>query len=281
MSTEPVAQASRLWPLFGAQCAPYTTGYRATQRVAPTGYFSKEVPHARHRRRHLAKARTRLGDAYVFGALTPVGAPDPRVFDCSKLASWAVYQAAKLIYGADRDAGNPLEVYGGTIYWTGTPAASASSSLWRKLPPRPGPRCLRLGTASQCGHIVFSDGLGGTVEAHSTATGVIVSTLHGRRWDLGIKVPGVENQTPPPNGPVRPPTGPIYRLTQPLMRGPEVAALQEALKRDGPPLCESLVADGVYGPQTELAVAGFQRSQGSLVADGEAGPATLKALGIE
>jgi peptidoglycan hydrolase-like protein with peptidoglycan-binding domain len=41
-----------------------------------------------------------------------------------------------------------------------------------------------------------------------------------------------------------------------------------------------LEADGVYGPRTELAVAAFQRSQGTLVPDGEAGPATLKALGM-
>ena len=229
----------------------------------------------------LQKARTRLGDSYVFGALTPVGALDPRVFDCSKLASWAVYQAAKLIYGADRDAGNPLEVYGGTIYWNRDARSVGIIVSLEEAAASPGAAVLRLGTASQCGHIVFSDGLGGTVEAHSTATGVIVSTLHGRRWDLGIKVPGVEYQTPPPNGPVRPPTGPIYRLTHPLMRGPEVQRLQEALKRHGLPVCESLVADGVYGPQTELAVAGFQSSQGSLVADGEAGPATLKALGIQ
>ncbi|MGD0216319.1 MAG: peptidoglycan-binding domain-containing protein [Desulfobaccales bacterium] len=229
----------------------------------------------------LQKARTRLGDSYVFGALTPVGAPNPRVFDCSKLASWAVYQAAKLIYGADRDKGNPLEVYGGTIYWNRDARSVGLIVSLEEAAASPGAAVLRLGTASQCGHIVFSDGLGGTVEAHSTATGVITSTLHGRRWDLGIMVPGIEYQTPRPNIPVMPPTGPIYRLTDPLMRGPAVQRLQEALKRRVVPACGSLEADGVYGPQTELTVAGFQRSQGSLVADGEAGPATLKALGIE
>jgi len=228
----------------------------------------------------LQKARTRLGDSYVFGALTPVGAPNPRVFDCSKLASWAVYQAAKLIYGADRDKGNPLEVYGGTIYWNRDARSVGLIVSLEEAAASPGAAVLRLGTASQCGHIVFSDGLGGTVEAHSTAAGVIASTLHGRRWDLGILVPGVEYPRLQPNIPVTPAPGLIYRLTYPLMRGPVVQRLQEALKRHGPLGCGSLEADGVYGPRTELAVAAFQRSQGTLVPDGEAGPATLNALGM-
>lgn len=227
----------------------------------------------------LQKAKTRLGDSYVFGALTPVGAPDPRVFDCSKLASWAVYQAAQIIYGADRDEGNPLEVYGGTIYWNRDARSAGSIVSLEEAAASPGAAVLRLATASLCGHIVISDGLGGTVEAHSTAAGVIASTLHGRRWDLGILVPGVEYPRLQPNIPVTPPTGPIYRLASPLMCGPVVQRLQEALNKWLEPQ-GFLVADGVYGPRTELAVAAFQRSQVSLVPDGEAGPATLKALGM-
>ncbi|MGO9174892.1 MAG: peptidoglycan-binding domain-containing protein [Desulfobaccales bacterium] len=229
----------------------------------------------------LQKAKTRLGDSYVFGALTPVGAPDPRVFDCSKLASWTVYQAAQIIYGADDDAGNPLEVYGGTIYWNRDARGVGSIVSLEEAAASPGAAVLRLATASLCGHIVISDGLGGTVEAHSTAAGVICSTLHGRRWDLGILVPGIEYQRKQKPIPVTPPTGPIYRLTYPLIRGPMVKRIQEALKWHGPLACGSLEADGVYGPRTELAAAAFQRSQGSLVPDGEAGPATLRALGIK
>jgi N-acetylmuramoyl-L-alanine amidase len=229
----------------------------------------------------LAKAKSRLGDAYVFGALTPVGAPDPRVFDCSKLASWAVYQAAKLIYGADNDAGNPQEVYGGTIYWNRDARSNGRIVSLEEAAASPGAAVLRLATASRCGHIIISDGRGGTVEAHSTAAGVIASTLHGRRWDLGILVPGIEYQSQQEPIPVTPPNGPIYRLASPLMRSPVVQDIQEALNQwHGPPAWEPLEADGVYGPETELAVAAFQDSQGSLVADGEVGPATLKALGL-
>ncbi|MGO9176307.1 MAG: peptidoglycan-binding domain-containing protein [Desulfobaccales bacterium] len=228
----------------------------------------------------LQKAKTRLGDSYVFGALTPVGAPDPRVFDCSKLASWAVYQAAQIIYGADHDDGNPLKVYGGTIYWNRDARSVGSIVSLDEAAATPGAAVLRLATTSLCGHIVISDGLGGTVEAHSTAAGVICSTLHGRRWDLGILVPRIEYPRQQPIH-VMPPD-PIFRLASPLMRGPTVQRLQEALLQwHRLPACESLEADGVYGPETELAVAAFQRSQGSLVADGEAGPATLRALGIK
>jgi putative peptidoglycan binding protein len=230
----------------------------------------------------LAKAKSRLGDAYVFGALTPVGAPDPRVFDCSKLASWAVYQAAKLIYGADNDAGNPLEVYGGTIYWHRDARSAGNIISLEKAAATAGAAILRLASDSMYGHIVISDGRGGTVEAHSTAAGVIAASLHGRRWDLGILVPGIDYPGMQPHIPVTPPAGPIYRLNDPRMSGPLVQRLQEALnQRLRPQGWEPLAADGVYGPLTELAVAAFQCSQGALVADGEAGPATLKALGIK
>jgi hypothetical protein len=229
----------------------------------------------------LQKAKTRLGDSYVFGALTAVGAPNPHVFDCSKLASWAVYQAAKLIYGADNDAGNPLEVYGGTIYWRRDAHNKGKIVSLDVAAATPGAAVLRLATASLCGHIVISDGWGGTIEAACAKLGVIASTLHGRRWDLGILVPRIEYQTTGQPIAIPPHVGTIYRLTQPLMSGPIVQRLQEALKRLRPLSFESLVADGIYGPETEHAVAAFQRSQNLLVPDGEAGPATLKALGIK
>lgn len=59
--------------------------------------------------------------------------------------------------------------------------------------------------------------------------------------------------------------------------GSAVTTIQTKLKRwgyfDGP-------VDGIYGSKTSKAVRSFQRKN-SLIADGVAGPATLKALGME
>jgi hypothetical protein len=59
--------------------------------------------------------------------------------------------------------------------------------------------------------------------------------------------------------------------------GAAVVALQEALNREGadPPL----VADGIFGVRTEVAVRAFQASHG-LAADGIVGPLTLRELGF-
>ena len=58
--------------------------------------------------------------------------------------------------------------------------------------------------------------------------------------------------------------------------GNEVSAIQQKLKERG--LYTGNV-DGIYGPNTQSAVIKFQKQQG-LSADGIAGPATLKRLGI-
>jgi hypothetical protein len=57
--------------------------------------------------------------------------------------------------------------------------------------------------------------------------------------------------------------------------GPKVEALQRALNARG----ASLAVDGAFGPATETAVRNFQRANG-LVADGIAGPLTLRALNL-
>ena len=59
-------------------------------------------------------------------------------------------------------------------------------------------------------------------------------------------------------------------------RGSEVTQIQTKLKRWG---YYSGSIDGIYGTQTVNAVKYFQRKNG-LTADGIAGPATLKAMGI-
>ena len=73
---------------------------------------------------------------------------------------------------------------------------------------------------------------------------------------------------------VLPASAAVYRQGD---RGSAVTTIQTKLKRwgyfDGP-------VDGIYGSKTTKAVRSFQRKNG-LTADGVAGPATLKALGME
>lgn len=59
-------------------------------------------------------------------------------------------------------------------------------------------------------------------------------------------------------------------------RGDDVVVLQEGLSREG---YNPGGADGIFGPRTEEAVIAFQSAE-SLVVDGIAGPQTLRALGL-
>lgn len=66
------------------------------------------------------------------------------------------------------------------------------------------------------------------------------------------------------------------RLQKPLMQGQDVRALQVALLEEG----IKVSTDGVFGPKTRDAVITFQKKRG-LSADGIAGPATSKSLGLQ
>lgn len=71
-------------------------------------------------------------------------------------------------------------------------------------------------------------------------------------------------------------TNSVEALSKYGSRGSEVTQIQTKLKRWG---YYSGSVDGIYGSQTVAAVKYFQRKNG-LTADGIAGPATLKAMGI-
>ncbi len=226
----------------------------------------------------LARSEEHLHERYVLGALAPKNDPDwVGPWDCAELAAWLIYQAGAGLYGCNRDHGDPATADAGTVYFNRdarylgkiiAPAAAAGS---------PGALLLRVAAGSQCGHIVISDGKGGTVEAHSHLTGVIRDVVSGRRWTMGIMVPGIEYQGPPADWvPFIKPPAVLYRLTAPPMQGQGIRKLQYRL-RDLGYLFDP--ADGIYGPQTMAAVLAFQRSR-SLVADGECGPRTLAALEI-
>lgn len=221
-------------------------------------------------------AQKHVGQKYVLGVLVPKNNPAWQgPWDCSEFTSWLVYQTAGILYGCAVDSGNPASADAFTGYWE-----RDAKSLGQIIPLNiasgtVGAAVLRLAQPGTTGHIVISDGNGGTVEAHSHLDGVINSTLSGRRWDMGILVPGiVYDQRPGP--PVAPPPVPVYRLTVPPMTGTAVQSIQQALSTRG---FDPGGVDGDFGPQTQAAVVAFQLSAG-LTADGEVGQLTAAALGV-
>ncbi|MGH9902221.1 MAG: peptidoglycan-binding protein, partial [Pyrinomonadaceae bacterium] len=174
-----------------------------------------------------------VGERYILGALAPKNNADWRgPWDCAEFTSWCVFQAASVLYGCDDNRTNPARADAFTGFW-----ARDARALGRKIPVAkaariPGAAVLRISRGARIGHIVFSDGLGGTVEAHSTRQGVKRDTLSNRRWDTGILVPGIDYNVGEEAVLIAPPPK-IFRLTSPLMRGPVVRRIQTQLKAKG------------------------------------------------
>lgn len=221
-------------------------------------------------------AAQHLGERYVLGAFAPKdNAAWKGPWDCAEFASWCLYQACGVLFGCDQ-LQRPATADAYTGYWQRDAQRLHCATSIGDARSRPGAFLLRYPAPGQIGHIAISDGRGGTVEAHSTATGVIRSQVDGRRWDLGVLPPDVDYPLPAVLTPSQPPAALVLRFKQPPMRGPLVQRLQQALAARGFTPGE---ADGIYGAHTAAAVKAFQLESG-LVADGEAGPKTLAALGL-
>ena len=221
-------------------------------------------------------AKTRLGQKYILGAQVPKDNPNWNgPWDCAEFTSWVFYQVTHQLYGCNNDHGNPSTADAFTGYWKRDAESIGAIITLGQAARTPGAFVLRFPQPGATGHIVISDGKGGTVEAHGSADGVIRSKLENRRWDMGILPPGIAyNQ----NAPVAAPTAPVvFRLANPLMTGPAVSKIQQALIAKG---LDPGTPDGEFGPHTAAAVRAFQMSNG-LTPDGEVGPVTAKALGIK
>jgi hypothetical protein len=220
----------------------------------------------------LSLAQTRIGQRYVFGTLVPKDNPRWQgPWDCAEFVSWCVYQVAGKLYGCEDQDRGPA------------PSADAFTGAWRDDSRRlgivvsveraariPGAAVLRYPQPGAIGHIVLSDGNGGTVEAMGSASGVCKGSLEGRRWDVGVLIPGIE-YTPSPPGPAPAPPVHVLKLGD---AGDDVRDLQERLIAHDYSPGE---VDGVFGPHTQAAVVAFQVERG-LVPDGEVGPLTWAAL---
>lgn len=224
----------------------------------------------------LALALDHLEEKYVLGARAPMANSKwTGPWDCAEFVSWCLYQASGILYGT-RPANDPIRADAYTGYWWEQAHADRATIDINTAATIEGAILLRAPSAQAIGHIAFSDGKGGTVEAHSTARGVIRGQATNRRWDCGVLVPGVSyfqgEQTVVLTAPAF-----VLRVTDPLTRGPNVRKVQRALADAG---FFPGRADGIYGPQTAHAVQQFQNANG-LVPDGEAGPATFKALQLK
>ena len=227
--------------------------------------------------RILQLGRKHIGEAYVLGALAPKNNPQWKgPWDCAEFASWLVFQTAGVLYGCDSNSADPASADAFTGFWARDVARLGVKIPVERAARMPGAAVLRNPQPGAVGHIVISDGRGGTVEAHSTKAGVIASTLTGRRWDTGILVPGIEYSERAEQV-VEAPKFIVYRLTKPHMTGPSVRQIQRKLKEKGFKLGRT---DGDFGPTTHAAVVSFQASRGLLV-DGEVGRSTARALGVK
>ncbi|MBI2305842.1 MAG: peptidoglycan-binding protein [Rhodocyclales bacterium] len=194
-------------------------------------------------------------------------------WDCAEFCSWCLYQASDILFGVE-PRHDPMRADAYTGYWAAQARAAGTIVPIDRAVGIAGAFLLREPQSGRVGHIAISDGAGGTVEAHSSKLGVIASQAGGRRWDYGILAPGIRYFASASPVTVAPPPTDILRLTEPMLRGDEVRRLQQCLADLG---LQPGSIDGVFGPQTEAAVAAFQASQGLLV-DGEFGPATRKAM---
>ena len=224
----------------------------------------------------LDMAKQHIGEPYILGSLAPKNnAAYKGPWDCAELISWVVYQLSGKLYGCKNNLGNPSTADAYTGYWRDN-----AESIGKIIPidaaiSTPGAAILRVAATGAIGHIVISDGRGGTVEAHSHADGVITSVVNGRRWDYGILVPWI-SYTSSQETTFTPQDYTIYRYTNPMMVSPVIGRIQTALTDAG---FDTKGIDNVFGADTLKAVEAFQAAK-DLVVDGEVGKDTASALGI-
>lgn len=222
------------------------------------------------------KALNKAGQDYIEGTLVPKDDPAwSGPWDCAELCSWSVFQVSTLLYGCTNDKVLPAHADAYSGAWKDDAEASGIIITTDVAAATPGAMVLRAPTSALGGHIVISDGLGGTIEAKGKAWGVVKDTLNGRRWDFGILVPGI-TYTSLSSVTVPGPTVTVYRYTNPMMVSAKVGQIQQALTAAG---FGTKGIDNIFGVNTLNAVIAFQRARGLLI-DGEVGKETALALNI-
>lgn len=233
-------------------------------------------------------AESRLGQKYVFGARAPLDNPNWNgPWDCAEYISWCVYQAYGLIFGAGRvTKPSKAEPYSG--YWYDDAVKRGIAIDWQDALRIPGAVLVRRPTPGKIGHVAFAVGDGQhTLEARGAKFGVgRFDKADKRSWTLGCLLPGVNYDSAPrrldkkqlasAKKPSSMPAGYLW-LQEPNLKGPEVVAVQKAVRSKG---VDPGPIDGEFGPLTHAAVVAFQLNAGVEV-DGVVGPSTAKALGLD
>ncbi|MCP2027397.1 hypothetical protein L1276_002554 [Flavobacterium sp. HSC-32F16] len=218
-------------------------------------------------------AEKHIGEKYVFGAMVPFENSNYKgPWDCAEFVSWVVYQSSKIKVGI-----RGKEAYTG--YWasdvgklcTQISVSDAAQTYGAILFRSPGYKGIKIG------HIAFSDGVGGTIEAKSSKDNVCRSTIAGRQWEYGILINDVVYQAnkafefdysnPPFN----------FYVSTPLMKH----SIVEETKRK---LASLKIYHGnfdqSYDKETSIAVSNYQALKG-LVVDGVLGKNTLTSLKVK
>jgi N-acetylmuramoyl-L-alanine amidase len=227
----------------------------------------------------IISAKKYLGLSYVLGAVVPKDAVNyTGDFDCAELVAKAIYDATGRLYGCDTaDVKKASKADAYTGYFD-----RDAHLLGVKITPEeaariPGAILIRLGVGASPGHIVFSKGDGGSVEARGTKYGVVEYKLSGRDWDYGILLPFVDYSKGSPVK-LEKPLGKLIKLVFPFLIDAAVGVIQAVLKSKG---IYNGKIDNQYGPKTQAAVVKFQMISG-LTPDGQmiTGGDTAKALNI-
>lgn len=193
----------------------------------------------------LAQALAQDGDRYIFGTETSPLDPNPDAFDCSELVEWSCARA-----------GVSPKVPDGAFYqWRHARGVTVAQGIATRG------ALLFVGDGTGVGrdaitHVAFSLGDGTTIEARGRKWGVGTWAAPGRFSFAGL-IPGVNYSAHPAP---RPPNQGGGLVLGPGSRGASVRFLQAMLNivtpyRKGKRIAE----DGEYGPQTQAAVAEFDR----------------------
>jgi len=225
------------------------------------------------------RARKRIGEPYILGARAPKDDPNWRgPWDCAEFISWLVYQEAGVLYGCDNNKEDPRKADAFTGYWERDAEKLGIRVSPEKAKATVGGILLRYPPVAKkgVGHIVLSDGHGGTIEAMGKDYGVKAGKVdHRGTWHAGILLPEIAYDAADESVKLSGPSH-LFALNAPNMNPLIVRQIQEALKAKG---FDPGAINGDFGRKTMEAVVAFQEAR-SLVVDGEVGKETAKQLGI-